>query len=61
MKHLLIYLFLVPVVMAFMIYKIVEHVINFILSISDVEETLHYQLNIFGLERLISDKITQLK
>lgn len=56
MKHILIYTLLIPVVLGFMIYKIIEAIINVILSISDIEEKLHYQLNIFSLQRQMLDK-----
>lgn len=55
MKHILIYTLLLPVVLGFMIYKAIEAVINVILSISDIEEKLHIQLNIFGLQRQMLD------
>lgn len=55
MKHILIYTLLLPVVLGFMIYKAVEAIINVILSISDIEEKLHIQLNIFGLQRQMLD------
>jgi hypothetical protein len=53
MKHLLIYTVLIPVIIGFMIYKAVEAMINVALSVSDIEERINYQLNIFSLERFI--------
>lgn len=60
MKHLLIYSLLMPVVLGFMIYKVIEAIINVLLSISDIEDKLHYQLNIFGLERTILKTIKKI-
>jgi len=53
MKHLLIYTVLIPVIVGFIVYKMVEALINVLLNISDIEEKLNYQLNIFSLERVI--------
>lgn len=53
MKHLIIYTVLIPVIIGFMIYKMVEALINVLLSISDIEERISYQLNIFSLERVM--------
>lgn len=53
MKHLLIYTVLIPIIVGFIVYKMVEALINVLLNISDIEEKLNYQLNIFSLERVI--------
>ena len=57
MKHLIIYVCLIPVVVGFMIYKAVEAMINVILNISDIEERINYQLNIFSIERMVLQTI----
>ncbi len=57
MKHLIIYTVLLPVMVGFMIYKAVEAMINVVLNISDIEERINYQLNIFSLERMMLQTI----
>lgn len=57
MKHLIIYTVLIPVVIGFMIYKALEAMINVTLSISDIEERINYQLNIFSIERMMLQTI----
>ncbi len=57
MKHLIIYTVLIPVVLGFMIYKAIEAMINVIFNISDIEERINYQLNIFSLERMMLQTI----
>lgn len=61
MKHLFIYTLLIPVVIGFLIYKVVEAAINVCLHISDIEEKLNYQLNIFSLERTVLRTIKAFK
>jgi len=57
MKHLIIYTILIPVIVAFMIYKAVEAMINVVLNISDIEERINYQLNVFSMERMMLQTI----
>ncbi len=57
MKHLIIYTAIIPVVVSFILYKLVEAVINWIFSISDVDERLNYQLNIFSIERVMLKRL----
>ncbi len=57
MKHLIIYTVLIPVIVAFMIYKAVEAMINVVLNISDIEERINYQLNVFSMERMMLQTI----
>ncbi len=57
MKHLIIYTLIIPVVLGFITYKLVEVVINWIYSISDIEDRLNYQLNIFSLQRVMIKRL----
>lgn len=57
MKHLIIYSVLVFVVAGFIVYKMIEALINVLLDISNIKERIHYQLNIFSLERLMLKNI----
>jgi len=57
MKHLLIYTAILLVVTGFIVYKLIEGIFNWICSISDSEERVNYQLNIFNIQRQMLKKL----
>jgi hypothetical protein len=57
MKHLLIYTAILLVVSGFIIYKLIERIFNWVCSISNLEERVNYQLNIFNIERQMLKKL----
>ncbi len=57
MKYLIVYIVLIPIVLGFIVYKLIEAIINGIFNISNVKEKWHFQLNIFSLERVMITKI----
>lgn len=60
MKHLIIYTTILFIVTGFIIYKILEYIMNIIFNISDVDEKLDVQLNIFNIERVMLKRINKL-
>jgi hypothetical protein len=57
MKHLIIYTLILLIVIAFMLYKLIEGVINWLLVLTESPERLNSQLNIFSIERLILKRL----
>ena len=57
MKHLFIYTVILLIAVGFMLYKIIEQIINWLLVLVDLEDRLNSQLNIFEIERLMLKKL----
>lgn len=57
MKHLIIYPVLLLIAIGFMLYKLIEVFINWLLILTDVDDRLNSQLNIFHIERLMLKKL----
>lgn len=60
MKHLIIYTTILLVVTGFIVYKMLEGIMNIIFNISDVDEKLDVQLNIFSIERVMLKRMNKL-
>jgi hypothetical protein len=60
MRILLTYIVFSPIILLFLVYKAIESIINGIHDLTDSEEKLFYQLNVFNLERVIISNLKRL-
>ena len=60
MRILLTYIVFSPIILLFLIYKAIEGVINGIHELTNNEEKLYYQLNLFAIERIILKSLKKL-
>ena len=55
MKHLIVITVLIALIVIYMLYKVLEKLVNYIMLSHDVK--LHYQLDLFKIKRILLTKI----